>query len=434
MLELALSNALVATVLAGVASVICIRRHHPVLMHAAWLLVFIKLLTPPVFFVPVPFFGHLADGASATEDLTAPTGDSTASIADTDRGALPAEFQNRPLEVDSKSLTPQVHNRTVAGAEDSQPNAPRQSTAVFSETNPTAAAEPHYWSNSYLRNTVAVVWLAGAFIWFALAVSRARRIHRLIALARPASGELREELERIARQFQLTRCPEAHVVTGGISPMVWAVGRRPRILLPSALLERLDSDERHTVLAHELAHVKRRDSWVRLAEFVASGLYWWFPVVWWARVQLRRAEEECCDAWVTSALPGSSHAYANALLKTLELLNEPPHPRPVLHPFGSGGGDISIPGKETDNDLPPRKTVAPGTSGISHVDSAVGSIAARCARPSDRRNSRRLPESRGRRGLRNPSLRPPTKPWLNLLMPSTRRRFACLTRSTRSSR
>ncbi len=342
MLEVGLSNALVATVLAGFASVICFRRRHPALMHAAWLLVFIKLLTPPVFFIPVPLFGHVADGASPTEELTAPIGERTASTPDADRGALPAEFRAGPLQPDSaapNSIAPHVHERTVAGVEDGQPSARRQPAAVLSETNPTAA-EPHRRTYSSVRKSVAAVWLAGAFIWFALAVSGAWRIHRLIAFARPASAELREELAQIARQFRLTRCPEAYVVTGGISPMVWAIGRRPRILLPSALLKRLDSDERRTVLAHELAHVKRRDRWVRLAEFVASGLYWWFPVVWWARVELRRAEEECCDAWVTSTLPGSSNAYAGAILKTLELLNEPPQPRPVLHPLGSGAGTL----------------------------------------------------------------------------------------------
>ena len=55
--------------------------------------------------------------------------------------------------------------------------------------------------------------------------------------------------------------------------------------------------EQDAVLAHELAHLKRRDHWVRRLEAIVLGLYWWYPGAWWARRQLERAEEECCDAW-----------------------------------------------------------------------------------------------------------------------------------------
>jgi len=78
------------------------------------------------------------------------------------------------------------------------------------------------------------------------------------------------------------------------------------------------------VLAHELAHLCRRDHWVRVLELVVSVLYWWNPLIWWVRRRLHAAEEQCCDAWVAWVYPDRSHAYAQSLLTAAEML--PPEP------------------------------------------------------------------------------------------------------------
>jgi BlaR1 peptidase M56 len=77
---------------------------------------------------------------------------------------------------------------------------------------------------------------------------------------------------------------------------------------------------------------------VRALEFLAMGLYWWHPVVWYARRELREAEEQCCDAWVVATLPGAGRAYASALLDTLDFLSAAPPAVPLL---ASGLGQVS---------------------------------------------------------------------------------------------
>jgi hypothetical protein len=103
--------------------------------------------------------------------------------------------------------------------------------------------------------------------------------------------------------------------------MLWAVGCSPRLLVPTDLLAVLSDEQLDTLLLHELAHLRRRDHWVRVLEFVVMGLYWWHPVVWYGRRELREAEEQCCDAWVVSTLPGAGRTYASALLDTLDFLS-----------------------------------------------------------------------------------------------------------------
>jgi hypothetical protein len=65
-------------------------------------------------------------------------------------------------------------------------------------------------------------------------------------------------------------------------------------------------------------------------------LYWWNPICWWARHELREAEEQCCDAWVMWALPGSFKKYASALLEAVEFVSV----RPSAPLLASGMGQF----------------------------------------------------------------------------------------------
>jgi hypothetical protein len=93
-----------------------------------------------------------------------------------------------------------------------------------------------------------------------------------------------------------------------------------------------------TLLLHELAHIRRRDHLLRLLEFAALGLFWWNPVAWFARREMREVEEQCCDAWVVRTLPGTGRTYATALVDALDFLCGS---RPALPPLASGLGEVA---------------------------------------------------------------------------------------------
>ncbi len=119
--------------------------------------------------------------------------------------------------------------------------------------------------------------------------------------------------------------------------MLWAISKTPRLLFPAELVKQLHPDQRATLLMHELAHLRRRDHWIRILEVVVLGLYWWHPIVWWARRELREAEEQCCDAWVVATLKDADRAYATALLQTVAFLSRTPGALPVV---ASGVGQV----------------------------------------------------------------------------------------------
>ena len=164
---------------------------------------------------------------------------------------------------------------------------------------------------------------------------------------RAGRGSSRTGSNGWAVRIGLRRAAELSWVPGPISPMIWFVGARPRLIIPQELWKRLDARQRSTLIVHELAHLRRGDHLVRLLELLVTALFWWHPLVWWMRVPLREAEEQCCDAWVVWALPDAVRAYAETLLDTLEFLQTSESPGPAAGQRPRQGPSSS---KEIDDD------------------------------------------------------------------------------------
>ena len=93
----------------------------------------------------------------------------------------------------------------------------------------------------------------------------------------------------------------------------------------------------HAILTHELSHVRRGDHIVRWLEWLVCSAFWWNPVAWWARHQLRIAEEACCDRLALDTAGSCPRTYANALLRVVTSTSAPPGYRPPLPASAAGG-------------------------------------------------------------------------------------------------
>jgi len=242
------------------------------------------------------------------------------------------------------AMLPKAANSTPQGAPTSTPvddkssTVARQPVPVSSEVVGTAlgAAPLSSWSSARawvtgvvaLRDAIAelppvpvAVWLSGALLLFAVRALTTLRALRVLRRSRPACAEIRSMVRAVAKDLGLSRVPEVVVVDSSVSPMIWC-GMVPRLVLPAALWRALDEDSRRAIVVHELAHLKRKDHVLCWVESLIGAAYWWHPVAWWARRRLRDESEACCDAWVTSLLPGSRRAYAAALVATKSYLSE----------------------------------------------------------------------------------------------------------------
>ena len=97
---------------------------------------------------------------------------------------------------------------------------------------------------------------------------------------------------------------------------------RPVVLMPTTVMTGLRPEEIESLLLHELAHIRRFDEQIHLAQTVVETLLFYHPVVGWLSRDLRREREHCCDALVVAAT-GDGVAYSRALLAIAELVVGP---------------------------------------------------------------------------------------------------------------
>ena len=89
---------------------------------------------------------------------------------------------------------------------------------------------------------------------------------------------------------------------------------RPALLIPASMSSGLTVAQLETILAHELAHVRRHDYAVNLLQSVIETVLFYHPGVWWISRQIRLEREHCCDD-LAVATSGNPRLYASALLE-----------------------------------------------------------------------------------------------------------------------
>jgi beta-lactamase regulating signal transducer with metallopeptidase domain len=329
-----LSNALAATVLAVFVAILGRACRRPALIHGLWLVVMLKLVTPPVVPVSLPVGPELLPSAwtkhKTSEDpresiiLTAMNQDLADTTSEVECDADPACAESRRMPDSASS------NAEMGVVHDNKPAIPAAAMNF-------ALRLPAGWA---WEHVVLILVFSGAVAWWILALVRIIRFNRLIAEVNPAPEEWQTHTAALAAHLGLGEPPALYLVPGRVPPMLWAIGRRPRLLVPSELWSATSLDQRTSLLLHELAHLRRRDHWVRWLELIVGGLYWWLPTVWWGRRLLREAEEHCCDAWVVWAMPKGAKTYATALLTALEFVSGA-RTAPAAASATSGNGHVS---------------------------------------------------------------------------------------------
>jgi len=93
---------------------------------------------------------------------------------------------------------------------------------------------------------------------------------------------------------------------------------RPTVLLPTAALTGLPVPLLEALIAHELAHIRRHDYLVNLAQSVVEAVLFYHPAVWWVSHQIRTTRELCCDDLAVK-LVADPMQYAQALTSMEEM-------------------------------------------------------------------------------------------------------------------
>lgn len=106
---------------------------------------------------------------------------------------------------------------------------------------------------------------------------------------------------------------------------------RPRIYLPFYL----DEEERTYVIAHEKAHICRKDHWWKPLGFIMGVIHWFNPVIWLAYTLFCRDIELACDEKVIKNLSHEERADYSQVLVSCSMNHRLRATCPVA--FGEGG-------------------------------------------------------------------------------------------------
>ncbi|HEY1217900.1 MAG TPA: GWxTD domain-containing protein [Bryobacteraceae bacterium] len=163
---------------------------------------------------------------------------------------------------------------------------------------------------------LAPLWMAGVILFYAFRLAGLVRVDRLrrrgVCAAPP---EWQQRLRALSAAVRVSRPVE--LLESCLAGVPLAIGYwRPVILMPIGVLAGLSAEQVEAILIHELAHIRRADYLVGLAQSVIEGLFFFHPAVWWISAVVRTEREYACDDVVVALRP-NARAYA-AALTTLE--------------------------------------------------------------------------------------------------------------------
>lgn len=179
---------------------------------------------------------------------------------------------------------------------------------------------------------VAAAWGAGVALMLVRLTGGALRVRALVARTTPLPEAWNAVVRRLSEQLGLRRAVRllASPDLDGPVALGWL---RPAVILPASLALGLPTPAVEALLAHELAHVRRHDWAVGVAQAVVEALLFYHPAVWWVSSRVRAEREHCCDATAV-ALTGDALGYARALA-ALESTRTPAAPLAVAATGGS---------------------------------------------------------------------------------------------------
>jgi beta-lactamase regulating signal transducer with metallopeptidase domain len=163
-----------------------------------------------------------------------------------------------------------------------------------------------------------------ALIW--ICIAGARSIHALseaVMLRRQWLGDAAEDMgltesaQQVSKQIGLNRPPR--VLRSPTADVLAVLGWwRPVVVIPGEMPLDLTHAQLRAILAHELAHVMRRDSLINLVLSALEPVVMFHPAAAWLSRELRKAREHCCDD-IAVATCGDAIGYARGLTALAKL-------------------------------------------------------------------------------------------------------------------
>jgi beta-lactamase regulating signal transducer with metallopeptidase domain len=298
------------------------RRVRAVFRYWIWMLVLVKLVLPPSLGSPVSIGRWLGDPLRAPAIVLSELSESQPAtraaeprlIAESVLSQVPPASVMTPAapmeDPYPESVYPQAGMQPDIALADMDSELLPGSKAIPS----TAAPAP----SLSRRGLVFLSWAAVAAALLLLLVQRSFFVRGLVAQADEPGAAMQNAVNRCRTQIGLRR--EVILKLSAIAGSPAACGLfRPVILIPQSLAPRLEAHDLQAVLFHELAHIKRGDLWINLAQTLLQIVYFYNPLLWLANAIIRRTREQAVDEAVLVVMGEAAQQYPETLINIAKL-------------------------------------------------------------------------------------------------------------------
>lgn len=183
--------------------------------------------------------------------------------------------------------------------------------------------ENRFWWNEITSMgfvpVLVLIWLTGVLLLVAKTIYDQLRLqHALRAGSRIETPLLLALFHDTRQQLGVKR--KVEFVSSERIPGPAVVGFcKPTVVISPSLLMSLHEGQLQYILAHEFAHVRRRDVAVNWIMHLVLILHWFNPLVWLAVNRARQDQEMACDAFVLDRMrPQQNNAYGQTIIQVLE--------------------------------------------------------------------------------------------------------------------
>ncbi len=177
-----------------------------------------------------------------------------------------------------------------------------------------------------LATGLILVWFVGTLVVVARVVADARRVCGFRRSCSPIKdATLRRTCSDLCYRLGIPQLPELLDVSGEGSPVLTGA-LRPAVLLPEGVRQEWAAGDVRLLLAHELAHLQRRDLWWAWLPSAAQVVFWFHPGVWLAGREWRMAQEMATDQLAIKAASAPAAEYGDVILRVASLSRLTPQP------------------------------------------------------------------------------------------------------------
>ncbi len=255
----------------------------PQLRYALWALVFIKLIIPPAWEMPTSIVSWLQP--QVEKRVSVQIGISNEDVNSTNALLLHDDVKDAPPVSNQNTIS--THNNTKE-----------------------VIAEAFTWKTWFLFG-----WISGMILFIFLLTRKSRhfrnwrREQSLVDIP-----EWHKELvQKTCKNLKIKTVPAVIISKDIKSPAVYGIIKQ-HLILPEGYMEKLSREQAEHVLIHELFHLKRGDLLVHWFCIALQIVYWFNPLLIWARRKMRYICEICCDLSVANVLREKTSAYRETLL------------------------------------------------------------------------------------------------------------------------